>query len=353
LTGCLGAALMLVLAHFGAVELPGCGMASDCTRAAGSRWGRLPGSEWPLSFLGIAYFQALLAAFIYGGGRMPGWLRGFVAAGAGVSMVLIGVMFREGYFCGYCLVIHALNITFAIGYELSHRLTDTNESATSERVSPLVSFSATFVATSLLLAVMQHQSVAGAAQYTESQLKQALDQGTHGGGMDGSATGFRPGRYYLGPTTAKVHVIVVSDYQCPSCRTIDAQLRTMAAGRDDISISARHFPFCTDCNEHVDKTRHPTACRAALTAEAAGSIGGPDAFWRMHDWLFERGGNFTNEELQAKAAEIGLDLETFLAAIKCEQTLAIVRGDAGDADAAGLRFTPMVFINGKPLEMGQ
>jgi protein-disulfide isomerase/uncharacterized membrane protein len=353
LTSCMFAALGLVLAQFEVVQLPGCGTASDCTRAAESRWGKLPGTEWPLSFLGFAYFQALVAAFICGGGRMPAWLRGIVVAGAGVSTVLIGVMLLEGYLCNYCLAVHALNIVFAIGYELSRRLIATNESATPERVSPSVGFSATFVATSLLLAIMQHQSMAVAARKAEVQLKQAIDQGTRGGSVADAVSGFRPGRYYLGPTTAKVHVVVVSDYQCPSCRTIDAQLRAMVAGRDDISISARHFPFCTDCNEHIDKTRHPNACRAALAAEAAGIVGGAGAFWRMHDWLFERGGNFTDDELQAKTAEIGLDLETFLAAFTSEQTLAFVRGDAADADAAGLRFTPMVFINGKPLEIGQ
>jgi protein-disulfide isomerase/uncharacterized membrane protein len=346
------AALGLVLAQFEVVQLPGCGTASDCTRAAESGWGKLPGTAWPLSFLGFAYFQALVAAFICGGGRMPAWLRGIVVAGAGVSTVLIGVMLREGYLCNYCLAIHVLNIVFAIGYELSRWLTATNELATHERVSPSVGFIATFVATSLLLAVVQHQSMAAAAEHTASQLKQALDQRTRDGSVANAGGGFSPGRYHLGSATAKVHVVVVSDYQCPSCRTIDAQLRTMAAGRDDISISARHFPFCTDCNEHVDKTRHPNACRAALAAEAAGIVGGAGAFWQMHDWLFERGGNFTDDELRTKAVEIGLDLKTFFATLNSDQTLAIVRGDAAEADAAGLRFTPMVFINGKPLDLG-
>jgi protein-disulfide isomerase/uncharacterized membrane protein len=353
LTGCLGAVLMLVLAHFGAVELPGCGMASDCTRAAASRWGTLPGTAWPLSFLGFAYFQALLAAFIYSGGRLPVWLRGIVGGGAGVSTLLIGVIFREGYLCGYCLAIHALNITFAISYELSRRLTATAELAAPERVNPFVSFIATFIATTVLLAVVEHQSTAAAAQKAESQLKQALVQGTRDEGVANTGAGFSPGRYHLGPTTAKVHVVVVSDYQCPSCRTIDSQLRTMAAGRDDISISARHFPLCTDCNEHIDTTRHPNACRAALAVEAAGILGGAGAFWQVHDWLFDRRGSFTDDELRAKAAEIGLDVEAFFAAINSEQTLSIVRGDTAASDAAGLHFTPMVFINGKPLDIWQ
>jgi hypothetical protein len=56
LVACVLVALGMVLAHFDAVELPGCGTASDCTRAGESRWGKLPGIEWPLSFVGFAYF---------------------------------------------------------------------------------------------------------------------------------------------------------------------------------------------------------------------------------------------------------------------------------------------------------
>jgi protein-disulfide isomerase/uncharacterized membrane protein len=353
LTACLIAALLLVLAHFGSVTLPGCGSASACARAAESGWGLVPGTKWPLSFLGFAYFQALVAAYIYAGGRLPVWLRAAIAIGAIASILLTPVMFREDYLCGYCLTIHALNITFAFGYELSRWRAPADHLATAQRATPLVAFSGTFVTASLLLSITQHQSTAAATQRTESQLMQALNEGARAGKGASAHTSFGRGRYYLGPTTGRVHVVVVSDYQCPSCRTIDAQLRAMVAGRDDISISARHFPFCTDCNEHVDKTRHSNACHAALAAEAAGIVGGADAFWQMHDWLFERGGNFMDEELEAKITEMGLDKQKFLAVFRSDKTLAIVRGDADDADDAGLRFTPMVLINGKPLELGQ
>ena len=31
--------------------------------------------------------------------------------------------------------------------------------------------------------------------------------------------------------------------------------------------------------------QHDLACGAAAAAEAAGSLGGNDAYWIMHDWL--------------------------------------------------------------------
>jgi protein-disulfide isomerase len=157
----------------------------------------------------------------------------------------------------------------------------------------------------------------------------------------------------LGPEAAKVDVTIVSDYQCPSCRTIDAQLRAMTAGRSDVSISARHFPFCTDCNEHIDKTRHPNACRAALAAEAAGQIGGAAAFWQVHDWLFARHGQFTDDALRRFVEEIGINWDAFHAVMQSDATLHVIRADAAAADAAGLRFTPMIFINGTAIDIGR
>lgn len=353
LSACMLAALLLVLAHFNAIELPGCGTASDCSRASEGRWGKLPGTNWPLSFVGFAYFQALVAAYIYSGGRLPGALRLAASLGAAVSVLLVGVMIVESYLCDYCLAVHLLNVLFAVGYGLNRFCSGRQSIVPINRFTVLVAFAATLVATSLLLAVVDRHVSASAAQTKSKQLQHALTEAAANTQADKRAKSeFGPGRYFLGLKEARVHIVVVSDYQCPSCRAIDAQLRALAAGRSDVSISMRHFPFCTDCNKHIDKTRHSNACRAALAAEAAGTVGGSDAFWRMHDWLFARQGNFADDELQAQVAEIGLDEPKFRSAFNSQEILATVRSDTDAADAAGLRYTPMVFINGKPLELG-
>ena len=257
LLACLFAALLLVLAHFDAVELPGCGTVSDCTRAAESRWGSLPGTEWPLSFVGFTYFQALVATFIYGGGRLPKLMCAIIVVGAVVSMLLIAAMFVEGYICGYCLAIHVLNFAFAVGYAASRWRSKQPPITLNNSLPSLAVFAATFLATSLLLAVVDQQMIRSADETRAEQFHSALSQARAGTNAGSVQAAFAPGRYYLGPKTAPVHVVVVSDYQCPSCRTIDAPVAPAVAGRDDISISARHFPFCTDCNEHIDKTAPP------------------------------------------------------------------------------------------------
>ena len=304
LSGSLVASFLLVLERFDRLELLGCGHQSDCAEAASSAWGTVPGAAWPLSFVGFAYFQALTAAFIYTGGQLPLALRWIVGLGAAISALLSVVMFAEGYICLYCLTIHGLNLSFAAGTELLRRLSGGQQQVAKSSWPGLVTFAASCAFVTLVLAYFERHSVESAGDVAEQQLQQALDAAAATARTDSTQQGdastdvdpaardsFQHGRYGLGPETATVHIVVVSDYLCPSCRRFDLQLRELVAGRDDIRISARHFPFCTDCNPLVRDNRHPNACRAALAAEAAGMVGGATAFWQLHEWLFERGGH--------------------------------------------------------------
>lgn len=343
-TTCLAGSLLLVLGHLQAVELPGCGSLSDCSRATASRWGRVPGIDWPVSFLGFAYFQALCAALLVGHGGLTGALLAVTLVGGVGSLVLIAAMFGQGYLCGYCLIVNLSNLVLVACLCLSSR---SNASAPHSWIS-LGAFVATFAVASVLLAFVDGRWLQEANASVRSTIEDALNASA-----DWPTEGqpFAPGRYVLGPQEAKVHVTVVSDYQCPTCRRIDAQLRAMTAGRDDVAISARHFPFCSDCNQHVEKTQHPNACRAAVAAEAAGSVGGAVTFWKMHDWLFARNGTFADEELLLFVEELALEREAFMAAIRSKETIDLIKMDAEAADAAGLQFTPMIFINGRPIEL--
>jgi predicted DsbA family dithiol-disulfide isomerase len=57
--------------------------------------------------------------------------------------------------------------------------------------------------------------------------------------------------------------------------------------------------------------------------------------------------------LQSFVAEIGLDADAFLAAFQSPELLELIRADADAASAAGLEFTPMIFINGRPIDIGK
>ena len=143
--------------------------------------------------------------------------------------------------------------------------------------------------------------------------------------------------------------MIISDYQCPDCKRVEGEVRSMLEMRDDVSFSAKHFPMCTQCNRFCEARNfnpHPNACWAARAAEAAGLLQGADGFFRMHHWLFDRQGSFTSAELNAALPELGFDAQEFVQTMTGVLTEQYVKEDIEEGIQLGLHFTPMVFING-------
>lgn len=159
-----------------------------------------------------------------------------------------------------------------------------------------------------------------------------------------------PGRYPMGDLAAPLQVVVFADFQCGDCQALDGQLRELQTRRKDVGISMRHFPLCPDCNTAVPTAIHPNACKAALAAEAAGILGGPVGFARMHDWLFAIGGQFDEKALAAQVQTLGLDGASFTKTMNDGATLQNVRGDVQIALTIGLHTTPMILINGEQVQ---
>ncbi len=164
-----------------------------------------------------------------------------------------------------------------------------------------------------------------------------------------SSRGFT-GRWRMGPETAPVRLVMFTDYQCVDCNRIEVDVRKMMEERDDVSLSIKHFPMCTDCNRHfAKKNLHANACWAARAAEAAGILGGNEAFWRMHHWLFDNAGSFTSETLPQGLIEQGFDPREFIDVMMSDETLPPIEADIEEAISLGLYYTPMAFINGEQL----
>jgi protein-disulfide isomerase len=157
------------------------------------------------------------------------------------------------------------------------------------------------------------------------------------------------GRYRSGPEDAPVRVVIFSDYQCSDCRGLEMQAKVLLGTRSDVSLSAKQFPLDVRCNPAMSTTMHENACKAAKIAEAAGLLRGNDGFWQMHHWLFERGGQFTDADLQRKLQEWGYDAAEFDRAMNSAEVAQRIRHDTLEAESLGIFFTPMVFINGVEL----
>lgn len=381
----VGMTLMLSLTSLMAgFTLPGCGAGSDCARAAASAWGKLPGVQWPVSYLGLAFFVAMLAAWVQGRGNVAGALRGAVWVGAFASAMYVGVMLTSGYVCNYCLAAHLANFAFLAVAELARR----PESAPAAW-RPAATLITVFIVATGGLALSDVQARRAADQAAAKQQDETIQKITQAATPPGAGTGgthspttqvvappetaspeaspprtsssaptaagssssegprAKPftGRYRRGPEKAPLRIVMITDYQCPDCQMAESVIEPLSRQRSDISLSIKHFPFNTPCNPTAPDL-HKNACWAARAAEAAGIIGGDEAFFRMHKWLFERKGSFTDQDFPPALAAMGFDSAEFLRVMSGPETLARVKADIAEALDLGIYTTPMIFING-------
>lgn len=356
------AALMLALEHLAGLSLPGCGAGSPCAQAAESIWGKVPYVEWPVSYLGLAYFLALLVAWLSLRGGLPSILRWLIRLGVLISVGFVVVMFVGGYICPYCLVSHIGNVAFWI---LAEACTPRPVPASALR--PLTVLASVFVTTSLILGAAEWHWRAAARTVAEAQAQASgaaiLAAGTQPAIASApvtqpttavataptSAPTSEPvftGRYRLGPEFAVLRFVIFMDYQCKGCHLVELELKELFARHDNISLSVKQWPGGIDCNPRVVERSHVNACEAARAAEAAGLLHGNDGFWQMHFWLFDRSGRFTAEELRAAVIEFGYDPDEFDRVMHGEDVERRIQADIQEGWDLALTTTPLVFING-------
>jgi protein-disulfide isomerase len=146
-----------------------------------------------------------------------------------------------------------------------------------------------------------------------------------------------------GNPSTPVSIVVYADFQCPACATEHQTMSQLFPGiSNQAHLVFRHFPITST---------HPHAWTASLYAEAAGRQG---AFWPMHDYLFANqpiwsGLTEVEDEFNSYALELNLDLERLQADLENPEVIAKVRSDQRGGNAAGVRSTPAVFINGRLL----
>lgn len=139
-----------------------------------------------------------------------------------------------------------------------------------------------------------------------------------------------------GPADARVTLVEFADFECPYCAAAYPNVRALK-GRlgADLRVVFRHFPLTG---------RHPHALLAAQAAEAAGEQG---RFWEMHDRLFEHQDALAADDLRRHAAEVGLDMERFDAALAQGRGLARVERDLASGERSGISGTPAIYLNGE------
>lgn len=364
--------LLLVVDHLGGLRLPGCGPGGACEQAAASFWGRVPGTDWPTSFVGLGYFLGALSAWLITVGQPGPVLRAVFRLGVLASLGFSVIILWERLTCPYCIGAHLGNFAFWITMELSWPARRRNGLA-------LLALVSDFAIVSVVLAIVSTQVQGAINRKAEAERQETvariIEQArepvvetrptTAPGGVSAveptaglpAAPGSDPpgepftGRYLRGPKNAPIRIVVFTDFQCRDCLMIEKQLEQILSQREDVSLSIKHYPFCTDCNPSVGRSLHPNACWAARAAETAGILYGNDGFWKMHDWLFDQRGVFTTtQQLHDAIRTFGYDPSGFVEYMQKEETLRRVQADVAEGDELGLFFTPMIFINGVELK---
>lgn len=369
---------VLVANHLGSLSLPGCRPGGACEQAAAGPWGKVPGTTWPVSFVGLAYFVGLLCAWLSSksAGISPP-LKNLVRLGMAVSVMYVIALISEGHACYYCIGTHVANLLFWL-------IVESLRPAPGAAWKPVVTTAVTFLLASAALGATEWRGKKAEEARQETQLADSTKEiiksisnpqkqddsdstpVTAANDVAPSTDGTTPaaaddapdrpwkggftGRYRLGPEKAAIRIVLFTDYQCPDCKRSENDILALMNARTDVSVSVKHFPFCTDCNPGVGKNLHPNACWAARAAETAGILRGSDGFWEMHKALFDRGGGFTNPEFDQMLQRFQYVKKDFVDVMQSAVTKQLIESDIREALWLGLHYTPMVFINGRELK---
>lgn len=146
------------------------------------------------------------------------------------------------------------------------------------------------------------------------------------------------GAPFLGQENAPVVIVAFSDFECPYCGTVGALFdEALAKHPKEVKIVFKQFPL----------TMHKMAQSAALASLAAHRQG---KFWQYHDLLFENQKSLSEAKYTELAKKLGLDLDRFNKDYKAPVTQQALERDMADAQLAGVRGTPTIFVNGRRLK---
>jgi predicted DsbA family dithiol-disulfide isomerase/uncharacterized membrane protein len=380
--------LNLSLSHLG-FATPGCGEGGSCDAIKQTKFAYLPftyssedgrASGWPVAYVGFAYFASLLVVWVMSSGvGLNSVVRNVIRVGAAASLFYVIVMLGGfvGGVCPLCLATHILNFALLGLVEFAVPAT-----AALRGRSIGVGLAGLLIGNGVLLGVQSARSEELARQ-ADAQGEDLIKQIMGGNGSQEppsdstsatttpTASDFdlpgptfgdgRPGftgRYLIGPEDAPIRIVTVSGYQCEFCQTVEAELKQLIEQRDDVSLSLIQFPANSDCNPTLAPgvRLHPGACQTSQMAEAAGILGGPEAFWAMSFRLFEymsqtdslgrKPSGVPASTVSLWARELGLDANEFNRTMSSSQVAERIAQDTRLARSVGTTQTPMVFING-------
>jgi protein-disulfide isomerase len=149
-----------------------------------------------------------------------------------------------------------------------------------------------------------------------------------------------------GNPSAKVWMILSSDFQCPYCKmwhdSADMTIRREYIDNGKVRLAFVNYPIAG----------HQNAIPAAEYAMCAAA---QNKFWEIHDALFasqDKWATLPNPgtALEGVAGSVGVDLTQLRACVASHKMLPLIEADHEKAARAGVRATPSFFIGNQLLE---
>ncbi|HEY2102503.1 MAG TPA: thioredoxin domain-containing protein [Chthoniobacterales bacterium] len=189
----------------------------------------------------------------------------------------------------------------------------------------------------VIVALVALLSLAGGAMLYHAKRLPLPDTPKEGSLREGTEGG-----HIRGPANAPLTLEEFGDYECPPCGSLSAPLNQLEHDyRPRLRMIFRNFPL----------VMHPHARDAACAAEAAGLQG---KFWEMHDLLYKEQSAWSRATdprvlFSGYAGTLGLDVARFEKDRDGDQVKGRIAADEKRANALGVKTTPSIFINDKPV----
>jgi len=149
--------------------------------------------------------------------------------------------------------------------------------------------------------------------------------------------------HVLGRADAPVTLVEYGDFECPFCFRAHPIVTTLRQRLgDDLRFVFRNFPI---------PESHPHALHAAEAAESVAEHAGADAYWSMHDMLYEHQQDspdaLDDAHLVQYAAQCGAAPDEVQHDLEVDAFADLVRRDFMSGIRSGVNGTPTFFINGE------
>ncbi len=159
---------------------------------------------------------------------------------------------------------------------------------------------------------------------------------TSGGAIDEIELGDAP---VEGEENAPVTIVEFSDYQCPFCGKFYSETLGLVE-ENYISTGKAKLVFM----DFPIASIHPMAQSAAEATRCAGEQGGDEAYFKMHDKLFENQASLGEDNYKKWARELGLKGEEFDECFDSGKFNSDVLADLNYGTSLGVTGTPAFFV---------